>query len=136
MPKWTVLDAISATASSWKKVTSENIAKCFEKAWTRSDEAAQTVADDEMVPVTAEWETLQSLTNISVEFNEYVGVDDDLATVLNEDLTTGLMQDQGSGVSQTNTTPAFNLNDLNDLGFISESFNRRIQSILVKSENR
>ncbi|CAG5019996.1 unnamed protein product [Parnassius apollo] len=43
-----------------------------------------------MVPVSAEWETLQSLTNMSVDFNEYLSVDDDLTTGLNEDLTTGL----------------------------------------------
>lgn len=64
MPKWTVLDAIRATAGAWNNVTPENIAKCFQKAWTRSDEATQTIAEDETVPVPAEWETLQSLTNV------------------------------------------------------------------------
>jgi hypothetical protein len=37
-PKWNILQAMRCIANAWNSVTAETIQKCFNKAWTRSDE--------------------------------------------------------------------------------------------------
>lgn len=76
-PKWNILQAMRCIANAWNSVTAETIQKCFNKAWTRSDE----VHSDDQVEQPEEWLDYQNVVAQlpGYSFEEFINLDNDLS---------------------------------------------------------
>lgn len=82
--KWSVLDAIRSIALSWNDVTAQTIANCFKKGGINFERQEEEVVEVEEVEQVLEVDDAILPEDIEgvwdFNFNDFVGVDEDLAT--------------------------------------------------------